>query len=376
MKNKYLEKEKIKLSYYKTVNKIIIDIGSEAIMTEKIRVLVVDDSAFMRRYISDIISKQPDMVVIDWAGDGESAIKKIISLKPDVITLDVEMPVKNGLEVLREIKKISTAKVIMLSGLTTEGSVTTVEALSIGAFDFVEKPTGISFNRIYDMKRDLLTKIRHAYKVKNKIIKNNFEKVQHADKVLKNAKGQIEAIVLGASTGGPKVLYDVITSLPHDMNVPIFVVQHMPPGFTKAFAERLDKQANLKVVEARHEEIIRPGVVYIAPGGFHMIVTENKIVLDTSAPVHGVRPAVDKLFISAAKIYKEKTLGCVFTGMGRDGAEGVKAIKFKGGFTIAQDEATSVIYGMPKAAYETGCIDVVLPDHEISKEIIRLIRSK
>ncbi|NLZ52586.1 MAG: chemotaxis protein CheB [Thermoanaerobacteraceae bacterium] len=192
----------------------------------------------------------------------------------------------------------------------------------------------------------------------------------------KKAKGKIEAIALGASTGGPKVLYDVITTLPQDMNVPIFVVQHMPPGFTKAFAERLDKQSNLKVVEAIHEENIRPGVVYIAPGGFHMIITQNKILLDTSSPIHGVRPSVDKLFISAAKIYKEKTLACVFTGMGRDGAEGVRAIKANGGFTIAQDEATSVIYGMPKAAYETGCIDVVLPDYEISEEIVRLIKTK
>jgi len=344
-------------------------------MMEKIRVLVVDDSAFMRRYISDIITKEPDMVVIDWAGDGDAAIKKIKTINPDVITLDVEMPVKNGLEVLREIKKLSTAKVIMLSGLTTEGSATTVEALSIGAFDFVEKPSGTSFNRISNMKRDLITKIRHAYKVKNKVIRNNFKKGQHNDKKLKYAKGKIEAIVLGASTGGPKVLYDIITRLPHDMVVPIFVVQHMPSGFTKAFAERLDKQANLKVVEARHDENIKPGVVYIAPGGFHMLIKENKIVLDTSPPVHGVRPSVDKLFISAAKIYKEKTLGCVLTGMGRDGAEGVRAIKAKGGFTIAQDEATSVIYGMPKAAYETGCIDVVLADYEILEKMVSLIKT-
>lgn len=159
------------------------------------------------------------------------------------------------------------------------------------------------------------------------------------------------------------------------MLVPVFVVQHMPQGFTKAFAERLDKQANLKVVEATHEESIRPGVVYIAPGGYHMLLTENKIILDTSPPIHGVRPAVDKLFISAAKVFEEKTLACVLTGMGRDGAEGVRAVKAKGGFTIAQDEATSVIYGMPKAAYETGCIDMVLPDNDILEEIIRLVKT-
>ncbi|MCG1012191.1 chemotaxis response regulator protein-glutamate methylesterase [Tepidanaerobacter sp. GT38] len=344
-------------------------------MSEKIRVLVVDDSAFMRRYISDIINKEPDMVVIDSAGDGDTAVKKILSLNPDVVTLDVEMPVKNGLEVLMEIKSVSNAKIIMLSGLTTEGSATTVEALSIGAFDFVEKPSGASLNRIVDMKKDLLTKIRHAYNVKiKKAVKRYFKIEQPTENTLKKARGEIEAVVLGASTGGPKVLYDVITNLPQDMDVPIFVVQHMPPGFTKAFAERLDKQANLRVVEAQHEEPIKPGVVYIAPGGFHMIIDQNKILLDTSPPVHGVRPAVDKLFISAAKNYEEKTLGCVFTGMGRDGAEGVKAIKAKGGFTIAQDESTSIIYGMPKAAYETGCVDLVLPDYQILEEIIRLVK--
>jgi len=273
------------------------------------------------------------------------------------------------------IKNVSTAKIIMLSGLTTEGSATTIEALSIGAFDFVAKPSQVSFQRINDMKKDLISKIRHAYEAKNKVIKPTIKKAQREEKVLQSAKGKIEAVVIGASTGGPKVLYDIITGFPGDMNVPIFVVQHMPQGFTKAFAERLDKQSKLRVVEARHEESIRPGVVYIAPGGYHMLVTEGKIVLDTSPPVHGVRPAVDKLFVSAAKVYKDKTLACVLTGMGKDGAEGIRAVKAKGGLTIAQDETTSVIYGMPKAAYETGCVDMVLPDYEISDEIVRLTKT-
>jgi len=344
-------------------------------MMGKIRVLVVDDSAFMRTFISDIISKEPDMLVIDTAGDGDAAISKVKAMNPDVVTLDVEMPGKNGLEVLKEIKNISSAQVIMLSGLTTEGSATTIEALRIGAFDFVAKPGDTSFNRITDMKRDLLSKIRQAFVAKNKTMRKIFRKDKQDHKIQKKAKGKTEAVVIGASTGGPKVLYDIITRLPADMLVPVFVVQHMPQGFTKAFAERLDKQANLKVVEATHEESIRPGVVYIAPGGYHMLLTENKIILDTSPPIHGVRPAVDKLFISAAKVFEEKTLACVLTGMGRDGAEGVRAVKAKGGFTIAQDEATSVIYGMPKAAYETGCIDMVLPDNDILEEIIRLVKT-
>ncbi len=346
-------------------------------MMEKIRVLVVDDSAFMRKYISDIINKEPDMQVIDSAGDGNTAIEKVKSLKPDVVTLDVEMPGKNGLEVLREIKKTSSAEVIMLSGLTTEGSVVTIEALSIGAFDFVEKPGRATLYQMQEMKKNLLDKIHYAWKLKNKKANMNMSRVATEEKnVHIKASSKIEAIALGASTGGPKVLYDVITSLPKDIDVPVFVVQHMPPGFTKAFADRLDKNSFLRVVEAKHEEAIKPGVVYIAPGGYHMIINPGKIILDTSPAIHGVRPAVDKLFISAAEVYKDKILCCVFTGMGRDGAEGVKAIKAKGGLTMAQDESTSVIYGMPRAAYETGCVDVVLPDHEIPKEIVKLVKQK
>jgi len=348
---------------------------SEENIMRKIRVLVVDDSAFMRRYISDIINKEPDMEVIDSAGDGDDAITKIKILHPDVVTLDVEMPRKNGLDVLKEIKNASSVKVIMLSGLTTDGSAITIEALSIGAFDFVTKPSQASFELITDMRRDLISKIRHAYQAKYKVIRKIIKKEQDVHKRLQKTNVKIEAIVIGASTGGPKVLYDIITRLPSNMDVPLFVVQHMPQGFTKAFAERLDKNASLKVVEAKHEDTIRPGVVYIAPGGYHMLLTENKIILDLSPPMHGVRPAVDKLFISAAKVFKNRTLACVLSGMGRDGAEGVRAIKNEGGFTIAQDEATSVIYGMPKAAYETGCIDVVLPDYEILEEIVRLTKT-
>jgi two-component system chemotaxis response regulator CheB len=347
----------------------------EAVMIEKIRILIVDDSAFMRKYISDMINKEPDMEVIDSAGDGDTAIKKIKSLNPDIVTLDVEMPGKNGLEVLREVKKTNTAEIIMLSGLTTEGSVTTIEALSIGAFDFVEKPSGASIYQMHKIKKDLLNKIRHAWSLKNKR-KNVIKAIDEKRKTHFKVGGKIDAIVLGASTGGPKVLYDVITNFPLDMKVPIFVVQHMPPGFTKAFAERLDKNSFVRVVEARHKEPIKPGVVYVAPGGYHMTVNPKKIILDTSPPIHGVKPAVDKLFISAAEVYKEKILCCVFTGMGKDGAEGVKAIKAKGGFTMAQDETTSVIYGMPRAANETGCVDVVLPDYEISREIVRLVKQK
>ncbi|EYE88768.1 chemotaxis protein CheY [Fervidicella metallireducens AeB] len=342
-------------------------------MFEKIRVLVVDDSALMRKIISDMINSELDMEVIDTARDGEIGIKKAALLKPDVVTLDVEMPNKNGLEALQEIKKHCNCQVIMLSSLTSEGSEITIESLRKGAFDFIQKPSGSISLDISKVKEELIEKIRYAkaHNQKNKLIrKSNIE----SSRQIKTVNKKIDAVVLGASTGGPKVLFDVITNLPNNLNVPIFVVQHMPAGFTKAFAERLDKNSKLTVKEGQDGQAILPNTVYIAPGGYHMLLEKNKIRLDLSPTIHGVRPAVDKLFTSAAEFYKENLLGCVFTGMGKDGAEGVKKIKANGGYIIAQDELTSTVYGMPKAAYETGCVDVVLPDHKIAEEIIKVVK--
>jgi two-component system, chemotaxis family, protein-glutamate methylesterase/glutaminase len=343
-------------------------------MFQKIRVLVVDDSAFMRKVISDMISSQPDMEVINTARDGEDAISKIASLKPDVITLDVEMPKKNGLEVLKAVKNDVSCGAIMLSSLTSSGSSITMEALHFGAFDFIQKPSGSISLDIAKVKDELLEKIRCAKASGNKPVNNNIRIESVRTRMTKHNQGKIDALLLGASTGGPRVLYDVITKLPGDLNLPVFVVQHMPAGFTKAFAERMDKNSKLTVVEAKDGDIIMPNRVYIAPGGYHMLVDGKKIKLDLSPSLHGVRPAVDKLFITAAELYKGNLVACIFTGMGKDGAEGVRAVKSKGGYVIAQDEATSIVYGMPKAAYETGCVDVVMPDYNIVEEIIRVIK--
>jgi two-component system chemotaxis response regulator CheB len=322
-----------------------------------------------------MINSQADMEVIDTARDGEDAINKVNSLEPDVVTLDVEMPKKNGLEVLRIIKKTTPCEVIMLSSLTSEGSSITIEALQVGAFDFIQKPSGSISLDIGKVKDELIEKIRYAKAhIKKNNIKSNRTIVSYKQIQPRISNGKIEAVVLGASTGGPRALYDVVTKLPGDINTPVFIVQHMPAGFTKAFAERLDKNSKLKVVEAKDGDIIQENVVYVAPGGYHMLVDNRKIKLDLSPSIHGVRPAVDKLFISAAEIYRGNLLGCVFTGMGKDGADGVKAIKAMGGYIIAQDEATSAVYGMPRAAFETGCVDIVLPDYKITDEIIRVVK--
>lgn len=349
-------------------------------MYEKITVLVADDSALMRKMISDMINSQLDMEVIETAKNGEIAVQKVNDLKPDVITLDVEMPIKNGIDALKEIKLISSSEVIMLSSLTTENSSTTIEALKLGAFDFIPKPSSTISLDIEKVSEDLFEKIRYAKAHKKKA--QNFKPKEdiivkiNTPSQLNSSNKKVDAILIGASTGGPKVLFDIITKLPNNLNVPVLVVQHMPAGFTKAFAERLDKNSQINVVEANDNDIIKPNVVYIAPGGYHMTINNGKIKLDTTPSIHGVRPAVDKLFISASDYYKGELLACICTGMGRDGADGVKAVKLAGGYVISQDEASCTVYGMPKAAYETGCVDLVVPDYKIADELIRFVIRK
>lgn len=344
-------------------------------MFEKIKVLVVDDSAFMRKMISDIINSQKDMQVISTARDGLEAIEKAKQLNPDVITLDVEMPKKNGLEALIELKNHTTAQVIMLSSLTSEGSNITIEALRLGAFDFIQKPSGSISLDINKIKDDIAEKIRYAFAYKNKIKRNETKITNIIDnKNIIKSKQQYNVLLLGASTGGPKVLFDLITKLPKDINIPVLVVQHMPVGFTKAFAERMNKASNLEVVEAVDKQIIKENTVYIAPGGYHMIVENGEIRLDLSPQIHGVRPAVDKLFISAAKYFKSSAIAAIFTGMGKDGAEGVIEVKKNGGFVIAQDEESSVVFGMPKSAIQTGCVDVVLHEKNMLDYIVKLLK--
>ena len=355
-------------------------------MFHNIKVLVVDDSAFMRKAISDMINSEKDMEVVGVARDGLEAINKALDLNPDVITMDIEMPKMNGFESLKEIKRRTKCEVIMLSSLTTEGSEITMDCLKEGAFDFISKPSGSISLDINILVNELCEKIRYAYshckKIKNrtKITKSNVYSLDIMNNISQKPRKidtSIKAVVIGASTGGPKILFDILTSIPNGIDIPIFVVQHMPKGFTKAFADRINKSSLLNVVEARDKEKIQKNTIYIAPGGYHMTInSKGEIALDTSPAIHGVRPAVDKLFKSASLVYKDSIVGCICTGMGKDGAEGVKAIKELGGYNIAQDETTSIVYGMPKAAYETGCVDIVLPYYKIADELIRVIRRK
>lgn len=345
----------------------------------KIKVLIVDDSALMRKIISDMINEEPDMEVINTARNGEDLLTKLQNNLPDIITLDVEMPKMDGISALREMKKMNiNIPVIVLSSISQKGPHLTMECLEAGAFDFLPKPSGAISLDINKVKVDLVQKIRLAYEksaVQSRVavrpvpVENKVSRRHNAEK--------LEAVVIGASTGGPKALYAVITAFPEKLGVPVFVVQHMPVGFTKAFAERLNLNSKIKVIEAADGMNIEKDTVYIAPGGFHMEVgSDRKIHLNTEPTLWGVRPAVDKLFISAANIYGPHIISAVLTGMGKDGAQGTIAIKKVGGITLAEDKSTCTIYGMPKAAFETGMVDIVLPIDNIANEIVKAVQGK
>ncbi|MDP4145966.1 MAG: chemotaxis response regulator protein-glutamate methylesterase [Bacillota bacterium] len=345
----------------------------------KIKVLIVDDSALMRRVISDMLSEENDIEVIGTARNGDELLKKIDLHKPDIITLDIEMPVMDGIMTLKEMKRQNiNIPTIVLSSVSQKGTALTMECLHLGAFDFLPKPSGAISLDLAKVKDDLVQKVRTAFG--KKIYKNNeTTRVTMSNNSVKRnkiANNRIDAVVIGASTGGPKALYNVITKLPGNLGVPVFVVQHMPVGFTKAFADRLNSNSNMTVLEATDGQVYERNVVYVAPGGYHMeVANDKKIHLNTEPSIWGVRPAVDKLFISASKVFGQNIVSAVLTGMGRDGANGTEIIKNGGGITISEDESTCVIYGMPKATYETGKVDIVLPIDKIADEIVKIVEN-
>jgi len=358
---------------------------------KQIRVLVVDDSFFMRKLISDLLFKSGIIEVVDTAKDGMEAIQKIKGYKPDVVTLDVEMPKMNGLEALTEIMKTFPLPIIMLSSLTKVGTDITIEALQLGAFDFIAKPSGsISFD-IAKIKNDLIDKILIAHNQKEKWIQqwNNNNRLGFNRKVVEanechekiNNNGIIRGIVaIGTSTGGPKALQEVITKIPKNFPYPIVIVQHMPPGFTKSLALRLDSLSNIRVFEARDKQILQPGTAYIAPGNYHMTVellnNQYLIRLDQRDPVGGHRPSVDLLFGSLKNFTLNKIM-VIMTGMGSDGTKGLQAIiKDKNVTMIAEDEKTCVVFGMPKSAIKSGVIDMVIPIEEIAFQIVDVVKKQ
>lgn len=345
-----------------------------------IKVLVVDDSAFMRKIISDILSEDETIEVVGTAKNGKDALIKISSLNPDVITLDIEMPVMDGIEALREIMKKFRKPVVMLSSLTSQGAEATLRALEYGAVDFITKPTNIFKVGSQEKKAEIINKVKiaaNAALLNTVTDKHTVFKKRSID--ITNKEEKLDYIVaLGTSTGGPRALQAIIPTIPKEINAALVVVQHMPQGFTKSLANRLNVMSNLVVKEGENGEIVRRGYCYVAPGGYHMTLDEagiNKVYirLNKEKPVSGHRPSVDVLMSSVAKIKHLKKIGVILTGMGSDGSQGIKLIRENNGFTIAQDERSCVVFGMPKAAINIGGINKILPLESISNEILNIL---
>ena len=343
----------------------------------KIKVLVIDDSALIRNILKEIINEQADMMVVGAAPDPLIAREMIRTLNPDVLTLDIEMPNMNGLSFLRRLMRVRPMPVVMLSSHTQEGSDVAFRALAMGAVDFVGKPTSIS-GADEDYAQLIVEKIRGAYAARDKIEPLDINRAVDADEVLpllgNNLKMMNSIIFMGASTGGAEALKDILVSMPEDSPA-ILIAQHMPATFTKLFAKRLDGLCKITVKEAEDEEPVLPGHAYVAPGGFHLRVERYAgrgygIKLGADAPVNLHRPSVDVLFQSAADAAGADAIGVILTGMGKDGAQGLLAMRGKGAFTIAQDEASSIVFGMPKEAIELGAAEVVAPLSQIARKIV------
>lgn len=342
-----------------------------------IKVLVVDDSVLIRKILTDILESDDEIKVIDTARNGKEALEKIELLKPDLVTLDIEMPIMDGITTLKQIVSKHKIPVIMVSSLTYEGAELTLEALDIGAVDFLPKPTNIFSIKQEDIKHQIVEKVKVAAKSKFYAIKPVAEIKKQYDiikkKKLLNTKFD-NIVAIGTSTGGPRALQMLIPQFPADINASIVIVQHMPAKFTKSLADRLDSISSVKVKEAEEGEILQRGHAYIAPGDYHLKILKEKdnlvVRLDKEPEVLGLRPTVDKMMDSIAKIDGYNKIGVILTGMGSDGKKGIRSIKESGGFTIAQDEATSVVFGMPKAAISTNCIDIVLPIDKIGEKIL------
>ena len=378
-----------------------------------IRVLIADDSAFMRKVLSDLFNSQSDFQVVGTAVNGQDAIEKVKKFQPDVLTLDVIMPVMDGLNALAVIMEQCPVPVVMVSSTTQKGTNETIRALALGAVDFVSKAGG-AISKIDTIKDEILAKCRLAAKAH---ARKNFAaskplvykpkpseppttrriEVKRRTGLVLGQKPTItrvpttpepvkkiipgtgkRLVAIGTSTGGPQALQAVITRLPGNLPCGVVVVQHMPAGFTKSLADRLNSISEIAVKEAENDEIIQPGQVYIAPGNYHLRIVpaiggERKIMLSQEPPVGNHRPAVNVMFDSAARFGRD-LVSVIMTGMGADGCEGMKKIKATGGYSIAQDEDSCVVYGMPKAVVDAGLADEVRPLNKIAEAIVDAVR--
>ena len=340
----------------------------------KIRVLVVDDSAVVRKIFSEELSKYPDIQVIGVAPDPYVAREKIVNLKPDVITLDIEMPRMDGLTFLKKLMKYYPLPTIIVSSLTPQGGKLTLEAMEIGAVDVIGKP-GAAYT-VGDMSAQLAEKIRAASRVRLTKRDESVMPSGAGEPMRALAQTSNKVVAIGASTGGTEALKKVLTKMPP--NSPgIVIVQHMPANFTTAFAARLNDLSQINVKEAEDNDSVTPGTALLAPGNFHMILRRSGgryyVEVKTGPMVHHQRPAVDVLFKSTAKYAGANAIGVILTGMGADGAEGLLEMKNAGAGTIAQDEKSCVVFGMPREAIRLGGVDKVVSIDQVASEIIKMV---
>jgi len=349
-----------------------------------IKVLIVDDSAFMRNALSNMLSSDPEIKIVGTARDGLEALEKVASLNPDIVTMDVEMPRMDGITALRHIMEKNPVPVIMVSSITTEGAKVTLDALDLGAVDFIPKNLSDLSINIVKIREILIDKIKHI--ARKGIVKRRIRPVT-APKAIEIPKSmpvrttgerRINLVSIGTSTGGPKALQEIIPKLPKDFPTPIVIAQHMPPNFTGPFAERLNQLSQITVKEAEEGESLKNGVAYIAPGKGHMRMKrprgiETVITISESKEEFIYRPSVDALMFSVAEFFPGRALGVILTGMGNDGLKGLTELKKTGGRIFAQNEDTCVVYGMPKAVVDAGIADKVLSLEEMAGEIINAV---
>lgn len=356
--------------------------GSPRVLKPKgarIRVLVVDDSVVIRRMVAQALAEDSEIEVVGAAANGKIALAQVAHLSPDVITLDVEMPEMGGLETLRHLQEQYPAvRVIMFSTLTEQGGAVTLEALSLGACDYVAKPAnlrplGVSLRRL---REELIPRIKQFFCA----VAPPATRTEGAAALVRRVAAPVRprlrrVIAMGSSTGGPNALARVFSDLPAGLSAPVVLVQHMPPLFTRLLADRLEGQSKMKVREAQGGEELQAGIAYVAPGNYHMVVERRgaQVVtaLNQEPPENSCRPAADVLFRSVAEIYGGEAVAVILTGMGQDGLRGIELLKKEGAYVIAQDEASSVVWGMPGFVAKAGLADEVAPLDQVAQRVLR-----
>jgi len=358
----------------------------------KIKILIVDDSRIFRSAVEEVLSREADIEIAGSVWNGVKALEFIKTTPPHLVTLDIQMPDMDGLETLKEIQKINAGRkpseqigVIMLSSHTQKGADITVQALEMGAFDFIAKPESRNLkSNIFQLCQQLVIKIRNYASIRIPGFTDKKAKEPKAEPCIvphRPIQGSaVKAIMIGVSTGGPQALAEILPPLCSQVEVPIFIVQHMPPTFTQSLAKSLNSKCRYEVVEARDNEYVEYRHAYIAPGGRHMVLEQNRqkimTVINDQPPIKGCRPSVDVLFHSGAAVYGSQVLGVILTGMGTDGTEGGKELKKYGATIFAQDEESSVVWGMPGSAKNAGIVDEVLSLRELPGAIISLVNMK